>query len=206
MRKVRVEELLAGCALETRGYSRHEEWRCNYVVCFEFQISSPCVYRCLSASEVKHVPGYEYPIDRGWTLPARLMDVLQDMKMNESWKNTGSFSLTNLALLGKKIHDGAQSPRTQEQVRNEEEHTRKWFWSLRRPTSSGIDREPTPPWSTAMLRSNSGFVLLLLTLLRSVISTTSWWCKMLDELSSHFTQSGPLQKQQRQDTMRMCDT
>ena len=43
------------------------------------------------------------------------------MKMDENWKNTGSFSLTNLALLGKKTHDVAQSPITQEQVRNEEQ-------------------------------------------------------------------------------------
>ena len=47
------------------------------------------------------------------------------MKIDENWKKTGSFSLTNLALLGKKTHDVAQSPITQEQVRNEEEHTKK---------------------------------------------------------------------------------
>ncbi|CAM9299728.1 unnamed protein product, partial [Ascophyllum nodosum] len=49
----------------------------------------------------------------------------KDMKMNESWKNTGSFSLTNLALLGKKIHDGAQSPRTQEQNMKMDESRKK---------------------------------------------------------------------------------
>ena len=85
-------------------------------------MSSPCVYRWLSTSEVIHEAGYEHPIDRGWTLPARLMDVLQDMKMDESRKKkTGSFSLANLAFWGKKTDDVAQSPRTQEQVRNEEE-------------------------------------------------------------------------------------
>ena len=44
------------------------------------------------------------------------------MKMDESRKKkTGSFSLANLAFWGKKTDDVAQSPRTQEQVRNEEE-------------------------------------------------------------------------------------